>query len=160
MPTASTGRNMGMLERVFGGRRERIALFVDGPNILREEFTVDLETVRDVALEGSATGSARLYLDEHASPGLIRAAEANGYEVIVTSGDVDVKLAVDATALVASGDIDVLAIASRDADFKPVVEAATAAGIRTLAIAPGEHGRSAALVNAADEARVLDGPQA
>jgi uncharacterized protein (TIGR00288 family) len=97
----------------------------------------------------------RLYLDEHATPGLIQAAEARGFEVVVTSGDVDVKLAVDATRFVAEGRAEVLAIASRDTDFKPVLEAANAAGVRTLAIAPGEYGRSDALRNAASESITL-----
>ena len=96
----------------------------------------------------------RLYLDEHATPGLIQAAEARGFEVCVTSGDVDVKLAVDATAAV--NDLDTLAIASRDTDFKPVLEHAARRGLATLAIAPGSHGRSDALRNAAHEAVTLE----
>lgn len=132
-----------------------VGLFVDGPNVLREEFDVDLDDVRDVALEYGRAGLTRLYLDEHATPGLIQAAEARGYEVIITSGDVDVKLAVDATAFTATDPVDTLAIASRDTDFKPVLEYAGAAGIRTVAIAPGSHGRSDALQNAADEGVTL-----
>jgi uncharacterized protein (TIGR00288 family) len=50
----------------------------------------------------------------------------------------------------------VLAIASRDTDFKPVLEKAGRRGVRTLAIAPGEYGRSDALRNAADDAVVLE----
>jgi uncharacterized protein (TIGR00288 family) len=73
----------------------------------------------------------------------------------VTSGDVDVKLAVDAAELVCEG-VDTLAIASRDTDFKPVLELAARRGAHTLAIAPGEHGRSDALRNAAHEAVVLE----
>ena len=146
---------MGLLRRLRGGT-DHVALLVDGPNVLREEFSVDLSGVRTAVADIGDPTITRLYVDEHASPGLIRAAEANGYDVIVTSGDVDVKLAVDATQLVANAGIDILAIASRDADFKPVLEVAATAGVRTLAIAPGEHGRSAALVNAADDAIVLE----
>lgn len=146
---------MGLLSRLFG-RDPHVALLVDGPNVLREEFSVDFASLRDVVESGYGSNALRLYVDEHASPGLIRAAEANGFEVIVTSGDVDVRLAVDAARLVESGSIDVLAIASRDADFKPAFEAAADAGVRTIAIAPGEHGNSAALRNAADEAIMLE----
>jgi uncharacterized protein (TIGR00288 family) len=133
----------------------RVALLVDGPNVLREEFDVDLDDVRDAARAVGRPAVSRLYLDEHATPGLIQAAEARGFEVVVTSGDVDVKLAVDATRIVCEGSADVLAVASRDTDFKPVVEAANAAGLRTLAIAPGRHGRSDALRNAAAESVTL-----
>ncbi|MDH5019630.1 NYN domain-containing protein [Halobacterium rubrum] len=134
-----------------------VALFVDGPNVLREEFDVDLDDVREAASEVGPLAVTRLYLDEHATPSLIQAGEARGYDVRVTSGDVDVKLAVDATELVLDDGVDVLAVASRDTDFKPVFEQAERRGVRTLAIAPGEHGRSDALRHAATDAVVLDG---
>ncbi|MFC7046491.1 NYN domain-containing protein [Halobacteriaceae archaeon GCM10025711] len=146
---------MGRLRGLFG-RSSSVALFVDGPNVLRSEFDVDLDDVRAAAEQAGRLDVARLYLNEHATPGLIQAAEARGFEVVVTSGDVDVKLAIDATELAVEEAVDVLAIASRDTDFKPVVEKAAKRGIRTLAIAPGEHGRSDALRNAAHEAVVLD----
>jgi uncharacterized protein (TIGR00288 family) len=136
------------------GTEPTVSLFVDGPNVLRSEFDVDLNEVRERAADAGRLVCARLYLDEHATPGLIQAGEARGFEVCVTSGDVDVKLAVDATAFVAGG-VDVLAIASRDTDFKPVLEFAATRGTRTLAIAPGTHGRSDALRNAAHDAATL-----
>lgn len=143
-----------VLRRLVATERETaVGLFVDGPNVLRSEFDVDLDDVRAAADQNGKLAVTRLYLDEHATPGLIQAAEARGYEVIMTSGDVDVKLAVDATALLA--DLDVLAIASRDTDFKPVLEHAARRGLETLAIAPGAHGRSDALQNAAHEAVTL-----
>ena len=145
---------MGLFGRLF--KSKRVGLYVDGPNVLRAEFDVDLDELRDVAGEHGQLTFTRVYLDEHASSGLIQAAEARGFEVITTSGDVDVKLAIDATAAIADDEIDLLAIVSRDADFKPVVEAAASRGVRTLAIAPGEFGRSDALRNSAHEAVTLD----
>ncbi|MDG5760466.1 NYN domain-containing protein [Natronococcus sp. A-GB1] len=139
-----------------GDDRQTVGLFVDGPNVLRDEFDVDLDDLRTAAEDLGRVGVLRLYLDEHATPGLIQAAEARGFEVIVTSGDVDVKLAVDATALAGEDAIDRLAIASRDTDFKPVLEHAGRTGLGTIAIAPGSYGRSDALRNAADEAVTLD----
>ena len=145
---------MGLLDRL-GGDSRTVALLVDGPNVFRSEFDVDLDELRAIAGERGRVAVARCYLDTNASAGLIQAAEARGFEVVVTSGDVDVRLAIDATELACDGDVDVLAIASRDADFKPVVEAAHRRGLRTVAIAPGEYGRSSALANAVDEAVVL-----
>ncbi|QCC50509.1 NYN domain-containing protein [Halapricum salinum] len=149
---------MNPLGRLFGAARgePRVALFVDGPNVLREEFDVDLDDVRATATEYGRLVVTRLYLDEHATPGLIQAGEAHGYEVVTTSGDVDVKLAVDATAIATTDRADVLAIASRDTDFKPVLEIAGREGLRTVAIAPGSYGRSDALRKAATEAVTLD----
>lgn len=133
-----------------------VGLFVDGPNMLREEFDVDLDDIRSAAAEAGRLAATRLYVDEHATPGLIQAAEARGFEVIVTSGDVDVKLAVDAARFAVERRAETLAIASRDTDFKPVLEIANSCGLRTLAIAPGSHGRSDALRNAATESITLD----
>ena len=127
----------------------RVGVFVDGPNVFREEFDVDLNEVRETATTEGQLAVKRLYLDDGAPPELIRAAEARGFEVTVTSGDVDVKLAVDLTEFVATGDLDTVVVVSRDTDFKPVLEAAARRGLVTVAIAPGEHGRSDALANAA-----------
>ena len=158
---------MDLLERLFGPGTDarddlRVGLFVDGPNVLREEFDVDLDDVREAAERAGRVTAARLYLDEHATPGLIQAAEARGFEVIVTSGDVDVRLAVDLTRFAIEGRADVVAVASRDTDFKPAIEAANASGCRTFAIAPGAFGRSDALRNAATRRVTLgeddDGP--
>jgi uncharacterized protein (TIGR00288 family) len=152
---------MSWLERLRGGSggpapgESRVGLFVDGPNVLREEFDVDLDDVRAGAGEYGRVAVAQLYVDEHASPGLIQAAEARGFAVVTTSGDVDVKLGVDATAAAVEDRLDILVIASRDTDFKPVLEAAAERGLGTVAIAPGEHGRSDALRNAAQDAITL-----
>ena len=130
---------------------DRVGLYVDGPNVLRSEFDVDLDEVRTIGESYGPLAVTRLYLDENASPGLVQAGEARGFEVVTTSGDVDVRLAVDATEAVASDRIDVLVIASRDTDFKPALEVAARKGVRTVALAPGEHGKSDALQNAAQD---------
>lgn len=144
-----------MVLRQLFGRDRRVALLVDGPNVFRAEFDVDLADLREVADARGRVTIARCYFDVDATPGLLRAAEAHGFEVIVTSGDVDVRLAVDATGLAVDGAVDVLVVASRDMDFKPVLEAASRRGVRTVAVAPGAHGRSEALQAVADEAVTL-----
>lgn len=137
----------------------RVGVFVDGPNVFREEFDVDLNEIRETARTEGQLAVKRLYLDEGAPPELIRAAEARGFEVTVTSGDVDVKLAVDMTEFVATGELDTVVVVSRDTDFKPAVEVANRQGLRTVALAPGEHGRSDALANAAHSHVTLDGTE-
>ena len=133
----------------------RVGLFVDGPNVLRDEFDVDFDELREFAAGEGTVTSARLYLDEHATPSLIQAGEARGFDVITTSGDVDVRLAVDATAAVVAHDLDVLIVVSRDTDFKPVLERAAREGVETVAVAPGEYGRSDALRNTAHRSATL-----
>jgi uncharacterized protein (TIGR00288 family) len=149
---------MDLLGRLFAEDTPapRVALFVDGPNVLRDEFDVDLDDLREAAAAVGQLTATRLYLDEHATPGLIQAAEARGFEVIITSGDVDVRLAVDITRFAVEGRADVIAVASRDTDFKPALETANEYGCRTLAVAPGEFGRSDALRNAATERVTLE----
>jgi uncharacterized protein (TIGR00288 family) len=173
---------MGLLGRLFGDERDgggaaagddggagaaataaerghdqpRVGLFVDGPNVFRSEFDVDLDDVRAAAERYGELSHARLFLNENAPAGLIQAAEARGFEVVSTSGDVDVRLGVDAATAVVEARIDVLAVASRDTDFKPVLEAAAERGLATIAIAPGTHGRSDALRNTAHEAVTLE----
>jgi uncharacterized protein (TIGR00288 family) len=148
---------MGLLGRLADREGEpRVGLFVDGPNVFREEFDVDLDKLRAVAGEEGVVAAARLYLDEHATPALIQAGEARGFEVVTTSGDIDVRLAVDATAATVEGEFDVLVVVSRDTDFKPLLERAARGGVRTVAVAPGAHGRSDALRNTAQRALTLD----
>jgi len=124
--------------------------------LFRDDFDVDLDDVREATERYGYLSYTRLYLNENAPSGLIQAAEARGFEVVSTSGDVDVKLGVDATAATVEEDIDVLAVVSRDTDFKPVLEAAAERGLATIAIAPGEYGRSDALQNTAHEAITLE----
>lgn len=145
---------MGLFDRVTD-RTSRVGLFVDGPNVFRDEFDVDLDDLRELATEEGQRTVTRLYLDEHATPELIQAAEARGFAVVTTSGDVDVRLGVDATAAAVDGTIDVLVIVSRDTDFKPVLEQAATYDVETVAVAPGSYGRSDALKNSAQRAMTL-----
>ena len=146
---------MGLLDRLRG-RTTRVGVFVDGPNVFRSEFDVDLDDLRAIAREEGTVAVARAYVDENASPGLIQAAEARGFEVVTTSGDVDVRLAVDAVESSTAGQFDTLVVVSRDTDFKPVLEVAAKRGLRTVAVAPGLHGRSDALRNAAHHEITLE----
>jgi len=146
---------MGLLERLRG-RETRVGIFVDGPNVFRPEFDVDLDELRELAREEGTVALARVYVDEKAGSGLIQAAEARGFEVVTTSGDVDVKLAVDAVEAAVAEQIDTVVVVSRDTDFKPVLETAAKRGLRTVAVAPGTHGRSDALRNAAHHEITLE----
>lgn len=147
---------MGLLNRFGSNAEARVALLVDGPNCFREEFDVDLADLSRAGKRWGTLAVSRVYLDEEASSGLLKAAEAHGFATVVTSGDVDVRLAVDAAELAVDRTVDVLAIVSRDMDFKPAIELARRRGLRTVAIAPGGHGRSDGLGATADEAVTLD----
>jgi uncharacterized protein (TIGR00288 family) len=141
---------MKLLERLLG-RETRVGIFVDGPNVFRPEFDVDLDDLRALAREEGTVALSRVYVDANAGSALIQAAEARGFEVVTTSGDVDVKLAVEAVEAAVAGRIDTVIVVSRDTDFKPVLEIAAERGLHTVAVAPGTHGRSDALRNAAHD---------
>lgn len=147
---------MGLLDRLRGSSAQ-VGMFVDGPNVFRPEFDVDLDELRELGREEGSISIARVYVDENAGSGLIKASEARGFEVITTSADVDVRMAVDAVEACVDDLIDTIIIVSRDTDFKPVLEQAAKRGIRTVAIAPGEHGRSDALQNVAHRTVTLEG---
>jgi uncharacterized protein (TIGR00288 family) len=132
-----------------------VGVYLDGPNVFRDEFDADLDEIRELGESYGTVSVARVYLDEHATPGLVQAVEAHGFEVVITSGDVDVRLATDATVGVLDNSLETLLVVSRDTDFKPVLELAASRGLKTVAVAPGEYGRSDALRKAAHEALTL-----
>jgi uncharacterized protein (TIGR00288 family) len=146
---------MDLFRRFASDDGTRVGLYVDGRNVLRDEFDVDLDDIRALAADEGAVVAARLCLDEHAPPKLIQAGEARGFDVITTSGDVDVRLAVDGTKAAVADEIDLLIVVSRDTDFKPMLERAAHQGVETMAIAPGAHGRSDALQNTAHRSLTL-----
>ncbi|MGZ4901364.1 MAG: TIGR00288 family NYN domain-containing protein [Halobacteriota archaeon] len=139
-------------------RRERthkgIGLLVDGPNMLRREFQIDLEEIRNTLKEFGDIKVGRVYLNQYASEKLLEAIENQGFEPVVSSSDVDVRLAVEATELIFNPNIDIIAIVTRDADFKPVLSKAMEHGKETI-IFGAEPGFSTALKNLADVVVIL-----
>jgi|GEM_PF-393579 len=138
--------------------RKNIALLVDGPNMLRKEFQIDLEVVRDILKRYGDIKVGKVFLNQYASDKLVEAIENQGFEPIIGSGDVDVRLAVDAVELIFSPTIDTIAIVTRDADFKPVLAKANAHGKETIVFG-AEPGLSIALRNVADFVIVFDGTE-
>ena len=146
---------MKLLERLLG-HETRVGIFVDGPNVFRPEFDVDLDDLRALAREEGTVALSRVYVDANAGSALIQAAEARGFEVVTTSCDVDVQLAAEVVEAAVAGRIDTVVVVSRDTDFKPALEIAAERGLRTVAVAPSTYGRSDALRNAAQHEVTLD----
>jgi uncharacterized protein (TIGR00288 family) len=144
--------------RTIISRREKahkgIGLLVDGPNMLRKEFQIDLEEIRNTLKEFGDIKVGRVYLNQYASEKLVEAIENQGFEPVVSSSDVDVRLAVEATELIFNPNIDIIAIVTRDADFKPVLSKAMEHGKETI-IFGAEPGFSTALKNLADVVVIL-----
>jgi uncharacterized protein (TIGR00288 family) len=134
-----------------------IALLVDGPNILRKAFSVDmLEIKKELGKYGNIR-IARIYLDQYASDKLIEAMVNQGFETEVTTGDVDVTMAIEAMEYVLDPNIDTIALMTRDTDYRPVLVKAKARGKKTIIIAT-DVAFSAALRNTADRIIIFKGP--
>ncbi len=129
--------------------KRNIGLLVDGPNMLRREFNVDLDQVKKIIEDIGNIKVAKVFLNQYASEKLIEAITNHGFEVIVTPGDVDVHLAIDAMELIYNPSIDVIAFMTRDLDFLPAIARTKFYGKETIVIG-ADPGFSAALQNAAD----------
>ena len=136
--------------------RPSVALFVDGPNMLRKEFMVDLRELRKRTERYGRIIIARVFLNQFAPEKLIEAVINEGFESVMVlaeqeeeSSDVDVTLAVSAMETLLTKDIDVIALATRDADFLPVILKAREYGKKAIVLG-AEPGFSVSIRNAAD----------
>jgi uncharacterized protein (TIGR00288 family) len=148
------------LRQTFSG--DRVAMFVDGPNMIRSEFDIDLDQLRTTASEIGTVKIARVFLNQYASDKLIEAIVSQGFEADMglaggkeKESDVDVYMAVNAMDAIHSDSIDTIVLVTRDTDFLPVIQRAKENGKKTVIVAV-ESGFSTALKNAADRTIFLD----
>ena len=136
------------------GGEKNIGLLVDGPNMLRKEFSLNLDLVRQIMSEYGNMRVGKVLLNQYASDKLIEAIVNQGFTPIVVAGDTDVYMAVEAMELIYNPNIDIIALMTRDADFLPIINKAKENGKDTIVIG-AEPGFSAALQNSADHAIIL-----
>ena len=142
-------RYVGSIYKKEKREDRRIGLLVDGPNILRNEFAIYLEDIRKILDDLGDIRVAKVFLNQFASQRLIEAISNQVFEVIVVTGDTDVRLGVDAMDIIYSDTVSAIALATRDADFLPVITKAKEHGKETIVIG-ADPGFSIALQNAAD----------
>ncbi|GAB6135213.1 TIGR00288 family NYN domain-containing protein [Thermococcus prieurii] len=126
-----------------------IGLIIDGPNILRKEFGIKLEDIVEALERIGKIRVAKVVLNQYAPQGLIEAVVNQGLEPVIVAGDTDVRIAIEAMELIYNSDVEVIALATRDADFLPIIQEAKRKGKETIVIGT-EPGFSVALQNAAD----------
>jgi len=126
-----------------------IALMVDGPNVIRKEINIDLAAVKKKLAKYGKIKVCKIYLDQYASDKLIEAMTNQGFEPVITTGDVDVTMAVEAMQQVYNPAIQTLALMTRDTDFRPVLVKAKELGKETIVVG-AQPGFSTALRNTAD----------
>ena len=145
-----------MEKKRYYKERRKVALFVDGPNMLRKEFMVDLRELKRGLRKFGRIIIAKVFLNQFAPEKLIEAVINEGFESIMVlaekeeeSSDVDVSMAVSVVETALTKDVDIIAIATRDADFLPVVQTAKEYGKQVIVLG-ADPGFSASLRNAAD----------
>lgn len=141
------------------GSKRNVALFVDGPNIIRREFSIDLDELRRSVEKHGRIIMGKVFLNQHAPDKLIEAVANQGLEPkVVLAGeaeaDVDVSVAVEIVNAAFNDRIDVIALASRDADYLPAIQLAKEKG-KTIIIVGINPGFSRALQNVADHVELL-----
>lgn len=129
--------------------RNNLAVFVDGPNMLRKEFNIDLSKIKSQLQKDGSLKIARVYLDQYATDKLIEAVVNLGFESIITVGDVDVAMSVDATEAAFSQEIDSIVFITRDSDYLPAILKAKRQGKKTIVYLV-EEGSAVALKNTVD----------
>ena len=138
-----------------------VALFVDGPNMLRKEFMVDLRELKRRVNKYGRIVIAKVFLNQFAPEKLIEAIINEGFESSMVLAqneedamDVDVSVAVAAMEALLTKDIDIIALASRDADYLPVVQKVKEHG-KKIVVLGAEPGFSSSIRNAADYVEML-----
>ena len=126
-----------------------IALLIDGPNVIRKDVRLDLIQMRKLIEKHGTIKVSKIFLDQYASDKLIEAMTNQGFEPIITTGDVDVTMAVEAMVQVYNPHVQAIALMTRDIDFRPVLVKAKELGKETIVIG-SEPGFSIALRNTAD----------
>jgi uncharacterized protein (TIGR00288 family) len=147
------------IKRGFG-ERPKVAFFVDGPNMIRKEFNIDLKDLRKRVEKYGRIIIGKVFLNQFAPEKLIEAVANEGFEAIIALGDpeqktdVDVAIAVHAMDAIYNPDIAVIALATRDADFLPLIQKIKERGKIAILITV-ESGLAVSLKHAADDIELL-----
>lgn len=136
-------------------RSKNVGLLVDGPNMLRKEFHLDLGQVMELLGEYGKLKVGKVFLNQYASNKLIEAVVNQGLSPIIVAGDIDVQMAVEAFEAIHNPHVDIIAIMTRNTDFLPLLNIAKENGKETMVIG-AEPGFSVALKNSADNTIIID----
>lgn len=137
-----------------------VAFFVDGPNIIRKEFKIDLRELRRRVEKYGRISIGKVFLNQFASEKLIEAIANEGFESVIALGDpeqktdVDVAITVHAMEAVYNPEIKIIALATRDADFLALIQKAKERGKKTVLVSVTP-GLATSLRHAADHVELL-----
>jgi uncharacterized protein (TIGR00288 family) len=130
-------------------KEKKIAVFVDGPNLLRKEFNVNLGKLASQIEKMGKISIAKVFLNQFAPQKLIEAVSAEGMESVITPVDCDVALATEMMEAVHNSNIDIIVVVTRDGDFQPPILKAKKHGKETIAFGVRKN-LSESLINSVD----------
>ncbi|MGB9631657.1 MAG: NYN domain-containing protein [Candidatus Methanodesulfokora sp.] len=131
-------------------KRKQIAVVVDGPNMLRKDLNVDLETVRRIIMDVGRPVISIVILDRKAPEKLVEAVNNAGFKPIISAGKVEVDFTIAAMDAIYMEKIDSLILVARSAAYLPLIHKAKEKGKEVVVIGT-EPGFSIALKKAADK---------
>jgi len=141
---------IGDLKSKLKGGEKNIAVFVDGPNLLRKEFNIDLGRLNQQINRMGKISIAKVFLNQFAPQKLIEAVSAEGMESLITPVDCDVALATELMEAVYNPNIDTICVVTRDGDFQPPIMKAKKHGKETIAFGVRKN-LSESLINSVDK---------
>jgi len=147
------------IKKAIGGK-PHVALFVDGPNMIRKEFNLDLRVLRSIVEKYGRISIGKVFLNQYASDKLIEAVANEGLETMIALGDpeqktdVDVMITVHAMEAIENPNVDIIALVSRDADFLALLQKAKERGKLTILVA-AKSGLATSLKHAADHVEII-----
>ncbi len=130
-------------------KRKQIAIIVDGPNMLRKDLNVNLETIRKIGMDLGRPVISVVVLDRKASEKLVEAVNNAGFRAIISTGKVEVDFTIAAMEAIAADKINTIVLVTRSAAYLPIVHKAKESGKETIVIG-AEPGFSVALRKSAD----------
>ena len=142
------------------GERPKVAFYIDGPNMIRKEFNIDLKELRKRVEKYGRVVIGKVFLNQFASEKLIEAVANEGFESVMALGDpeqktdVDVAIAVHAMEAIQNPDIAAIALATRDADFLPLIQKIKEKGKIAILVSV-ESGLAVSLKHASDHVELL-----
>ena len=161
---SSRSRSRSSRSRGYPREREEppsIALFVDGPNMLRKEFMIDLRELKKIISKYGRVVIAKVFVNQFAPEKLIEAIINEGFESVMIlaeveaeKNDIDVAMAIAGVEAAITKDVEYVALATRDADYLPVIQMVRAYGKKVIVVG-AEPGMSSGLQNAADYVEMM-----
>lgn len=153
---ASFQRVRSFVRKLFEFGDKKTAVIIDGPNILRRinGKRISLEELREKVEEFGRITQSKAIVSKETPASLLQALTNSGFETIVSSGKVQIRMALEIVKLLNETEVDVLVIVSRNAECVPLVQKVKEKGVKSVAMGFNP-GFSSALLNTADEVVLL-----